>query len=99
MLLSFCFGVERGDLGVLAARGLSDWRQSAENDVLGTSLDSDIGDRLATVVLDLIAVGAEGRHCHGEDGVRVGQSCFEGRTVEHITLDNFDLLLELLGLF
>ena len=98
VLLSFCLGLKVIDFGVLAARDLFDGRQSAEDDVLCTFLDGDVGDRLGTVVLDLKAVGAEGRHCHGEDGVHLGQSCLEGGPFEHVTLDDFDLLLELLGL-
>ena len=98
MLLSFCLGIEGGDFGVLAARDLCEWWQSAEDDVLGTFLDSNVGNRLATGLLDLQAVRPEGRCCHGEDGVRAGQSYLERGPVEHIALDDFDLLLELLGL-
>ena len=39
VLLDFCLGVEGGDLGVVAAGDLLDWRESAEDDILGTFLD------------------------------------------------------------
>ncbi len=99
VLLGFGLGVEGGDFGILATGDLFDWRQSAEDDVLGPFFDSDVGDRLAAVVLDVQAVGAEGRRCHGEDGVRAGQSCVEGGSIEYIALDDSDLPLELLCLF
>lgn len=35
-------------------------------------LDGDVGNRLATALLDLKAVRAEGRYCHGEHGVHAG---------------------------
>ena len=98
VLFGFCLGIEGGDLGVFAARDLFDWRQTAEDEVLSTFLDSDIGNRLATVVLDVQGVGAEGRCCHGKDGVYASQSFLEGSPVEHVPLDDFDLLFELLGL-
>ena len=57
-----------------------------------------VANRLTTIVLDFQSIQAEGGRCHSEDGVRAGQSCLEGRPDEHITPDDLDLLLELLGL-
>jgi len=98
IVLHFRLLVEGGDLGVLAAGDFFDSRQGAEDDVLDTFLDRDVGDRLAAVVLEFWAFGVEGGYRHGEDGVCACQGCFEGGRVEHIAVDNFDLLLELLGL-
>ena len=44
-------------------------------------------------------VKVERRCRHGEDGVHASQSCLKGGTIEHVTINDFDLLLELLRFF
>jgi hypothetical protein len=43
---------------LVAARDLSDWRESAEDDVFGTFVNSNVGNCLGIVVLEPQAVGA-----------------------------------------
>ena len=57
-----------------------------------------VGNRLTTVVLDSQAVRAEGGRCRGEGRVRTGQGCLEEGSVEHITQNDLDFILELLDL-
>jgi hypothetical protein len=69
------------ELTLVAARDLSDWRESAEDDVFGIFVNSNVDNCLGMVLLELQAVGAKESCCHGEDGMHTGEGFLEGGTI------------------
>jgi hypothetical protein len=69
------------ELTLVAARDLSDWRESAEDDVFGIFLNGNVVNCLGMVVLELQAVGAKECCCHGEDGMHTGEGFLKGGTI------------------